>query len=59
MSPPLAPTPNLRWYQRHLPGQRGQPKPVLQQWWAPDVPGYMISRGEGEWREVRLVEEEQ
>jgi len=28
---------------------------VLQQWWAPDLPGYMADPAVGEWREVPTV----
>jgi hypothetical protein len=55
--PPLAPTPHLRWwvmkpYTQQETGLVIKPKPILQQWWAPDVPSYMIKSGDGEWREV-------
>lgn len=32
-------------------------QPTLQQWYAPDVPSYMRTQSDGEWRDV-LVEEE-
>ncbi len=57
----LAPTPHLRWYQA-APYATAvgtvKPKPVLQQWWAPNVPSYMITKGQGEWREVEVLSDE-
>ena len=41
----LEPTPRLRWIERR--GER-----VLQQWWAPPMPGYLRDDSVGEWRDV-------
>ena len=48
----LAPTARLRWVERTpdlgvVPAHR-----VLQQWFAADVPSYMRTMAEGEWRDV-------
>ena len=45
----LVPTEKLRWLRR--PGDA----PVLQQWYAEDVPGYMRNTAKGEWRDVETV----
>lgn len=53
------PTARLRFVLR----QRAEPDAtmimatILQQWFAPDVPGYMRRDAEGEWRDV-IVEQE-
>lgn len=58
----LAPTPHLRWHTvaPYLAenGLTVKPKPILEQWWAPDVPSYMITAGQGEWRQVGVVNDE-
>jgi hypothetical protein len=45
------PTGKLRWIVRRPEGIT-----VLQCWWAPDVPSYMLGT-EGEWRDVPLEDE--
>lgn len=55
----LAPTARLRWVRRdqthpNATGARGE---VLQCWWAPAVPSYMVDAGVGEWKDV-VVEQE-
>jgi hypothetical protein len=54
--PPLAPTAHIKWFVPKpftaINNVLVKPKPVLMQWWAPDVPSYMVKTGEGEWREV-------
>ncbi len=47
----LAPTARLRWVERGD-GVTAPTMPVLQQWWAEDVPGYMRASAAGEWRDV-------
>jgi hypothetical protein len=47
----LVATPTLRW----VPSQRGDAIFKLQQWWAPDVPGFMRSDNDGEWRDVPTI----
>jgi hypothetical protein len=54
-TPPLVPTPRLRWRVQRAPKGSRTPVPVLEQWWAPDVPSYMITAGQGEWRAVEVV----
>lgn len=51
------PTARLRWVKRTVPvhgaaANIGQFVQYLQQWWAPDVPGYMRDQKQGEWRDV-------
>jgi hypothetical protein len=54
----LAPTARLRFVRRYgnetdptiIP--TATPRYILQQWFAADVPGYMIDPTEGEWRDV-------
>lgn len=54
----LAPTARLRWVYRDGRGDASDPEspvrsvPVLQQWWAEDLPGYMRDPTQGEWRDV-------
>jgi hypothetical protein len=47
------PTARLRWEER----RQGDAIPyrVLQVWWAPDVPAYMVDPVVGEWRDVECV----
>lgn len=55
--PDLQPTAKLRWVNRVV---QQDPKTGsimvrqygLQQWWAPDVPSYMVDATQGEWRDV-------
>jgi|HubBroStandDraft_3_1064219.scaffolds.fasta_scaffold288308_3 hypothetical protein len=42
------PTARLRWLIRP-----GSPS-VLQQWYAPEVPAYMLDPKQGEWRDVEI-----
>lgn len=58
MSGDWKPTPRLRFVERAIQeipdiGRRAR---ILQQWWAPDLPGYMADEATGEWRDVPLVE---
>ena len=48
----LKPTTKMRWITRE-----GAQYRILQQWWAPDVPSYMVDPTEGEWRDVPVQEE--
>lgn len=52
----LVATPTLRIVKRTV-AENPVPwtRDVLQQWWAPDVPGFMRSDNEGEWRDVPVV----
>lgn len=55
----LAPTTRLRFERRavnDIPELPAHVRFVLQQWWAPNVPGYMRSESVGEWRDVPVVE---
>lgn len=51
----LAPTARLRWVERMV--EEVFTERVLQQWWAPDVPGYMVRSDAGEWRDVPVEAE--
>ena len=59
------PTARLRWVPREVPKQQVSVNPevwathkvnILQQWWAPDVPAYMVDPKQGEWRDVATEE---
>jgi hypothetical protein len=47
-------TPRLRWVDRPTAGDPIRTV-VLQQWWGPDLPGYMRDDSVGEWRDVPVV----
>jgi hypothetical protein len=52
-----APTAKLRFVERavSLDAENSATARVLQQWFAPDVPKYMIDASQGEWRDVECV----
>lgn len=57
--PDLQPTAKLRWVERlGVPILNDDDTHtqcvihILQQWWAPDVPSYMVDTTQGEWRDV-------
>ena len=50
------PTSRLRWVRMRVPGIEAT-QLLLQQWFAPDVPSYMIVPTEGEWRDVSTEDE--
>lgn len=61
MNGELKPTARLRFIEREMPKQLVGPNvisaymaSILQQWWAPDVPAYMVDPSQGEWRDVPL-----
>jgi hypothetical protein len=50
-------TPRLRWVDRPC-GSAADDNAVmrvLEQWWGPDLPGYMRDDSVGEWRDVPVV----
>lgn len=54
------PTAKLRWVNGFLPNGDGLSQRevrVLQQWWAPNVPTYMVDPSQGEWRDVEVASE--
>lgn len=62
----LKPTAHLRWVRREVAAQQVHANPdvwsghvtnILQQWWAPDVPAYMVDPSQGEWRDVAVGSE--
>ena len=46
------PTARLRWVDR--PASDVYREMVLQQWWAPNVPSFMIDENIGEWKDVPM-----
>jgi hypothetical protein len=48
----LAPTARLRFIEREGLTGLETPARILQQWFAPDMPGYMRDPNVGEWRDV-------
>jgi hypothetical protein len=62
MNSSYVPTSKLRWVRRPLSVSEGGgavsidamlDSRVLQQWWAPNLPGYMADQSIGEWRDVQ------
>jgi hypothetical protein len=57
----LAPTSRLRFVTRTIAAEtvfKGEHTVlILQQWWGPNVPSYMVDPSVGEWRDVPLTEE--
>lgn len=54
------PTARLRFVARAVPTREGTAMlsvRILQQWFAPDVPAYMVDPTQGEWRDVALESE--
>jgi len=56
----LVPTAKLRFVSRAVPpdtdGGTASIARILQQWWAPDVPAYMVDDAQGEWRDIPFVD---
>ena len=52
----MAPTPRLRFVERavSLDAESCRTVKILQQWWAPNVPSYMVDPSQGAWRDVPL-----
>lgn len=54
----LAPTAKLRWVERKVAAESAfavdGTQRVLQQWFAENVPGYMRTHAQGEWRDVEV-----
>ena len=56
----MAPTAKLRFVERRPPSDPvdgpagGPPRRILQQWWAPSVPSYMVDPSQGQWVDVPL-----
>lgn len=53
----FSPTARLRWLKRPLSRRGAASEAILQQWYAPDVPAYMVDPMMGEWRDVTVVAE--
>jgi hypothetical protein len=55
-TPAFAPTTRLRFVERamSLDAENCRTVRILQQWWAPDVPKYMIDASQGEWRDIPI-----
>ena len=52
----MAPTARLRFVERRAPSDHtdGPPRRILQQWWAPSVPSYMVDPSQGQWVDVPM-----
>lgn len=51
------PTTRLRFVMYTSPLGTTPPQKILQQWWAPDMPGYMRDPLVGEWRDVPVSDD--
>lgn len=53
----LSPTARLRFIERavSLDAENCRTLKILQQFWAPDVPKYMVDSSQGEWRDVECA----
>ena len=53
----MAPTARLRFVERAMPldaENRLRTVRILQQWWAPSVPSYMVDPSQGQWVDVPM-----
>jgi len=52
----LSPTARLRFVERavSLDAENCRTLKILQQFWAPDVPKYMVDSSQGEWRDIPM-----